>query len=157
MANRPKYFKDPKQLFARPRSRLNKLFSHSQDLILLQNTLRQTFPGEVYVASLLEGTLHLVTPSAALATRLKYRQSAIKAALEQVSLHGSGAKNRKETVYIEQIKVSVRPNFKSPTPPTRSAIPPSPQTANLIAETAQYIEDEPLRKALLRLSERGKV
>ena len=155
MARHPNYFKDPTQLFTRPRSRLNKIFSHSQDLITLQNALRQTFPGEVYVASLVDGTLHLVTPSASLATRLKYRQSAIKASLEQVFLHGSGSKNRKEAVHVEQIKISVRPNFKPPTPPTRSAIAPTPQTAKLIAETAQYIEDEPLRKALLRLSKRG--
>jgi len=155
MARHPKYFKDPKQLFARPRSKLNKIFSHSQDLIALQNTLRQTFPGEVYVASLVEGTLHLVTPSASLATRLKYRQKAIKDSLEQLNFQDTGAKHQKKAIHVEQIKISVRPNFKPPTPPTRYAIPPTPQTARLIAETAQYIEDGPLRKALLRLSKRG--
>lgn len=154
MARHTKYYKDPKQLFSRPRSRLNKIFSHAQNLIQLQKALRQTFPGEVYVASLEEGTLHLITPSASLATRLKYRQSAIKAALAGIEILGSH--NRKEAIHIEQINISVRPNFKPPTPPTRSAIAPTPQAARHIAETAQYIEDEPLRKALIRLSERGK-
>ena len=120
---------------------------------MLQNALRQTFPGEVYVASLLEGTLHLITPSASLATRLKYRQSAIKAALEQIPM--SGPKNRREIVHIEQIKVSVQPSYRPDTPPKKSALAPTPQTARLIAETAQYIEDEPLRKALIKLSKRG--
>jgi len=142
-------------MFSRPRSRLNKIFSKSQDLIQLQNALRQTFPGEVYVASLSEGTLHLITPSASLATRLKYRHSAIKAALQQIPLSGAGSQNRREVLQIEQIKVSVQPNYKPPVSPERSAIAPTPQTARLIAETAQYIEDEPLRKALIRLSKRG--
>jgi hypothetical protein len=153
MARLTKYYKDPKQLFSRPRSRLNKIFSHTQNLIQLQNALRRTFPGEVYVASLEEGTLHLITPSASLATRLKYRQSAIKAALEGVEILGS--QNRKTTIQVEQINISVRPNFKLPTPLTKPAIAPTRQAARHIAETAQYIEDEPLRKALIKLSKRG--
>lgn len=154
MARHTKYYKDPKQLFMRPRSRLNKIFTHTQNLIQLQKALRQTFPGEVYVASLEEGTLHLITPSASLATRLKYRQSAIKAALEGIEI--LGARNRKEVIQVEQITISVRPNFMPPPSPARSAITPTPQAARHIAETAQYIEDEPLRKALIKLSERGK-
>ncbi len=155
MARKPKYFKDPAQMFSRPRSRLNKIFSKSQDLIQLQNALRQTFPGEVYVASLSEGILHLITPSASLATRLKYRQKAIKVSLEQMPLPGAGSNHRREVLQIKQIRVTVSPNYRPPEPPQRSAIAPSPETARLIAETAQYIEDEPLRKALIRLSKRG--
>jgi len=155
MARKQKYFKDPAQIFSRPRSRLNRIFSKSQDLVKLQNALRQTFPGEVYVASLSEGILHLITPSASLATRLRYRQKAIKAALEQMPLPGAGSHNRREVLQIMQIKVTVSPNYKLPTAPKRSAIAPSPETARLIAEIAQYIEDEPLRKALIRLSRRG--
>jgi len=155
MASKQKYFKDPSEMFSRPRSRLNKIFSKSKDLVQLQNALRQTFPGEVYVASLSEGILHLITPSASLATRLKYRQKAIKAALEQMPLPGAGSHNRRDVLRITQIKVTVSPNYTPPHAPKKSAIAPSPETARLIAETAQYIEDEPLRKALIRLSRRG--
>ena len=47
MARKQKYFKDPAQIFSRPRSRLGRIFSKSQDLVKLQkNAILVPTPGQ---------------------------------------------------------------------------------------------------------------
>lgn len=56
-------------------------------------------------------------------------------------------------VNVEQIRVSVRPDYlPAPTPERPGAIPISAENARHIASSAKYIEDADLRKALINLS-----
>jgi len=139
-------FRKPGQILSQARGTLNRLLAHTDELVLLQRLVRKIVAGDIYVASLDEGLLHLITPSAALATRLKYSQKAVIASLRE----------RKNPYPIDSIKISVRPDYFPPAKPERQTKPVSLTNAKHIAETAQYIEDEALRKALFRLSEHVK-
>lgn len=102
-------------------------------------------PGDIYVAHCSPDELHLITPSSALATRLKYNQRKLVAQLRQVA-----------GVTTARIRVSVRPDYLSaPRPEPAAAIPLSAENARHIASAAKYIEDEDLRKALINLSKRA--
>jgi len=115
---------------------------HARTLLALQGYIRNIVPGDIFVAACDAGYLHLVTPSSALATRIKYNQRKIIAQLRA-----------KTGGHIERISVSVRPELTKPEVPTSPAADPlSPDNARLMASAAQYIEDEGLRKALLRLA-----
>jgi len=103
-------------------------------------------PGDIHVALFSNGLLHLVTPTAALATRIKYQQNTLIAALRRHDV----------PLIVKSIKVSVRPEFQQIAPTTRPALPISAENGQQIASAAQYIEDEPLRKALINLSERAR-
>ena len=156
----PKSVNLPNQIFQRPKGTLKAILKHSQTLIAIQSVVRTilletvtypTVPGkapdEIHVASLDNGLLHLITPSAALGTRIRYAQQALIAALRR----------RKNPFFVNSIKISVRPHFLTQpenSKPTRSAIPISAENGRHIADVAKYIEDEPLRKALITLSKR---
>lgn len=143
MPELPKSIKLPSQLLSESRGALKAVFKHSQALLTIQSIIREVIPGEIQVAAHHQGMLHLITPSAALATRIKYSQRALIAALRQ----------RKNPFVVKNIKVSVRPQFHEKLARTRTATPPSRESARHIAAAAQYIEDEPLRKALIKLSQ----
>lgn len=128
---------------------LKSVLKHARDLLALEAIVSEAvdsyLPGEIKVASLKEGILHLTTPTAALATRINYSQMKLIALL----------KRQKKPWLITNIKISVRPKpEKKPIKPT-SLMPPSEDNGKLLAATAQYIEDEPLREALLSLSHRA--
>ena len=146
MARIPKTLKRPAQIIGNPRSVLYKVYSQSRDLLDLQATIRKFVPSNVYVASISNETLHLVTNSGAVATKVGYRQHNIIAAIRRP---GSQIK-------ISKIKISVRPEDPKFTPVLKEPLPISDDNARQLAATAQYIEDEPLRKALIKLSKRGK-
>ena len=146
MARIPKSLKRPAQIIGNPKSVLYKVYSKSRDLLDLQAAIRKFVPPNVYVASISDETLHLVTDSGAVATRVGYRQHNIIAAIRRT---GSQIK-------INKIKISVRPEDPKFTPVLKEPLPLSDDNARQLAETAQYIEDEALRKALIKLSKRGK-
>jgi len=130
-------------LLATNRGTLNGLLAHSRDLLALQVLVRKMVPGDIFVASTAKGQLHLITPSAALATRLRYSQASLLASLRQ----------RHTPYLVDSIKISVRPDYLPPLKPVRTLTQPSAKSAEQIAETAKYIEDAGLRKALISLSE----
>ncbi len=145
MARIHKSLKRPAQILANPRGLLYKVYSQSRDLLKLQSIVRKFVPSTVYVASLSNETLHLVTSSSAAATQIRYRQRNIISAVR-----------RQESKFdINKIKVSVRPDEPESIPLLRPPSPPSDENARQLAATAQYIEDDALRKALINLSKRG--
>ena len=141
----PKSIKTPRQLFQQSGGKLKTIFIHTQALLSIESVISNIIPGDIRVASFSKGVLHLVTPSAALATHIKYSQKALISTLRR----------RNNPFLVTTINVSVRPAPPDPVQPSlSSAKPPSAENARYIANAAQYIEDEPLRKALIKLSER---
>lgn len=135
--------KDSRQILASSSASLHRLWDHANRLLALQQEVRRLVPDDIYVAACEGDCLHLVTPSSALATRVKYNQRKLVAMLGH---HRKG---------ITRIKISVRPDYfklRRDTPSVANSI--SPENARHLASAAKYIEDEDLRKALLRLSNR---
>lgn len=141
----PDSIKNPTQILGARSGTLHSLYAHARELLTLQTRVRSLVPGDVYVASLDAGTatLHLVTPSSALATRLRYNQRKLIAALYS------------DKQPVENLKVSVRPDPVPAQPQLREPKPLSEKNAEHLASTAQYIEDDALRKALMTLASRG--
>jgi len=146
MSRIPKSLKQPGQILRNPRGLLHNVYAQSRDLLAIQSVIRKFVPANVYVASIRNETLHLITNSAATATQVTYRQRNIIAATRRY-----GAQFE-----IKNIKVSVRPDDPELKLPSRQPIPPSIENARQLEKTAKYIEDEALRKALIKLSKRGK-
>ena len=128
----PKSIKDPNQLLQQSRGALKTVIKHAHTLLTIQATVRDVVPGEIEVSSLLGDELHLITPSAALATRIKYSQRALIAALRK----------QKKPVSVENIKITVRPAIQPKPIITKPPIPPSVENSKHLATAAQYIEDE---------------
>ena len=139
-------FKQPPQILSQAKGTLNRLLAQSKNLLEIQLIVRKTVPGDIFVAALKNGVLHLITPSAALATRVKYSQPMLISSLRQ----------RHKPYLVDSIKISVQPDYFPPEKPTRSPLPDSAKNAEQIANTAKYIEDTALRTALFRLSEHVK-
>ncbi|MCB1692170.1 MAG: DUF721 domain-containing protein [Pseudomonadales bacterium] len=142
MTRIPGSIKRPSQLLG---GSLGPLMQHARQLIELQNRVRAIIPGEIHVASIDAGTLHLIVPSAGLATRVRYNQRKLIARLHQPG-----------KLSVERVKVSVRPDAPQHAPDSRTARPPSAESGRSIASTAKYIEDAGLRKALMKLADRAK-
>lgn len=131
--------KSPKRILEGKGS-ISRLYRHARGLLEMQARIREVVPGDIYVAGFDQGVLHLVTPSAALATRLRYQQRRFIGNLE---FEGNA---------VSSLRVSVRPELEQPAPePTRHR-QMSEASARRVAETAEYIEDDALREALIRLS-----
>jgi len=139
-----KSLKRPNQILKNPKGALKKIYSKTQDLLMIQSIIRKFIPANVSVASFDDHTLHLITNSSATATQIRYRQRNIITATRRLGGQFD----------IDNIKVSVRPDEPQFSPQLREPIPLSAENARQLAETAQYIEDEGLRKALFKLSKR---
>ena len=146
MSRIPKSLKLPNQILKNPRGSLHQLYSQARDLLAIQSVIRKFVPANVYVASIRNETLHLITSSAATATQITYRQRNIIAATRRY-----GAQFE-----VSKLKVSVRPEDPEFKLPPREPIPLSVENAQQLAAMAKYIEDGALRKALIKLSKRGK-
>ncbi|MDA0789267.1 MAG: DciA family protein [Proteobacteria bacterium] len=139
----PKSLSRPDQIL-RHSSVLKDLYARANVLLSVQDTVRRILDADVRVASCDEGSLHLVADSGAIATRLRYRQRAIITAIRQSS-----------HLDINSLKITVQPIEPPPEPDVTVRTPPSAERARQIADTAKYIEDEQLRKALIRLARQG--
>jgi hypothetical protein len=142
MSRIPPCVRNPTQIFTAKPGLLRNIVSHAGALLSIQARLRSTIPGDFYVAAVAKNTLHLTTPSAALATRLRYTQRSIILVLSDQ--------------HITKVKVSVRPEPALPAPKPRPAKLLSADSARHVNTAAQYIEDPALRKALICLSTRTK-
>ena len=145
MSRIPKTFLSPAQIFSNHKGFLNKVYGQTQDLLAIQSVVRNFVPDSVFVASFSNEILHLTTNSSAAATQIRYRQRNIISAVRRTA----------SQYEVTSIKVSVRPEAPKYNPPSIEPTPPSPSNAQLLADTAQYIEDDALRKALIKLSKRG--
>ena len=146
----PRSVRGTKELLSNSRGSLKNIINHAKALLSIQSIISEQYPNypadDIRVASLNEGQLQLTTASAASATRLKYSQKALISALRR----------RKKPHFVNSVKVSVRPHFDK-APVSRPEIDPlSDESARNIVDAAQYIEDEPLRKALIHLAGRDK-
>lgn len=141
----PDSVRNPGEILRGKAGTLHNLYVHADKLLQLQSLVRQIVPGDVYVAAFDSGTLHLITPSSALATRLKYNQKKLISLIRQQANYP-----------VAGIKVSVRPDPAPASPATRAAATLSPASARHLAATAKYIEDAGLRKALIQLSNRAR-
>lgn len=136
----------PRQMFRNRNGVLRSIFSETRILLDIQAAVKAVLPADFHVAALKDGELHLITRSAAVATRIKYSQKSIIGALRSQKLPQS----------VTSIKVSVRPEQISAPIPAPEALPPSPENARQLQSAAEYIEDPMLRSALLKLSNRAR-
>ncbi len=133
-------------LFNQKTSRLNTIYQQARRLDDLQKTLLDILPDSmrphVRICSYQRDSLHLFVDTAHWATRLRYMESDLIATLRTLS----------SFQHIKTVRYSVRPVYTSPSY-HKSACAISKENADHIATIAKYIEDEPLRKALIKLSQ----
>ena len=133
-------------LFADSSSPLNSLYRQVSRLTALQKLVDSRLPaalrGHLQVASFEEHTLLLISDSAHRAAALRYRERDLVAAL------------RAERAFraLERIRFAIRPGYATPAK-RRTVRTLSAAAASQIASAAKYIEDQELRKALIKLSE----
>ena len=148
MTRVPKSIKSTRQILAGSNHILQSLYVQTLELGSLEQIVRQFVPEEVSVASFDNHVLTLVAANSAISTRVRYRQRNIISALKRAS----------RGLAVESIKIIVRPVI-TPEPesgPEPLLQPISPENARQMEESAKYIEDEPLREALIRLSKSAK-
>ena len=118
---------------------LQSLLAQSQELTSIQKIVDHYVSDDCAVASFKNNDLTLITPTGALATRIRYRQRNIIAALRRSGLE------------VRNLKIKVQPlEFREPTPETERNL--SQQSARQLDELADSIEDNALKKALKRLT-----
>ena len=126
----------------RKSSLLKNLHSNAKKLLSIEAFIQQNLFKSLRVAAFEGKTLHLIAPSSTVATGVRYRQQTIINLL-------------RNKYPIEKLKISVRPSEPSPPAHLKPPNRPSAENAKQIAITAKYIENEGLRKALIKLSERA--
>ena len=116
--------------------------------LMLRNELPPEVDGHFSVANIRDRTLVIMSDSPVWATRLRQLGPQIVNILQN-----NGKKN------LLHIQVFSRPPSsavaRQPEPPQQPARSLSPQSTELINQTASYIEDENLREAMLKLAKRG--
>lgn len=138
--------KTPVQVFNNSQSLLHELYVQTQKLTKLQKILLKYLPEPVFISSYSEGVLHLFTAQSALATRIRYDERNL---LVQLGSNPSFSG-------LQQIKVSVRPG-RAPSKTVEFIHPPiSEENARLIVSSAEYIEDDSLKEALINLANHTK-
>lgn len=142
----PKSITQPRKMFLKPKGVLKNIFSETRILLDIQSAVKDVIHADVQVASLRDGDLHLVTHSAAIATRIKYSQKSIIGAL----------KINRRNQPIRNIKVSVQPIFDRAEQKLQPALAPSPENARQLEAAADYVKDPALKQALKKLAARGK-
>ena len=138
----PKSIKSTSQILKGPNHILHSLLAQSRELLLVEEVVQRFVTEEVSVCSLKNNELTLNVPSGATSTKVRYRQRNIIATLNRAGLS------------VTSLKIKVQPVLK----PEKPAVVDrhiSAENADQIAQTAKYIEDEPLREALIRLSNRS--
>ncbi len=148
MSKIPDSLRRPYQILASQDGSLRKIYAQSSSLLAVQSIIRQYAPANVYVASIRDETLHLITSSSVVATQIRYRQRSIVSAVRRSGLTNS------PTNIVSRLKVSVRPEQPESLAPVREPVPISTENARNLVTAAKYIEDDALRKALIRLSKR---
>ena len=123
-------------------SLLNKLRSNANKLLSIEDLIQRNLSLNLRVAALQGDTLHLIASSSSAATNMRYRQQTIISLL-------------RNQYPISKLKLSVRPKEPPPPPYLKPPNKPSSENARQITIAAQYIENEGLRKALIKLSRRA--
>ncbi len=118
---------------------LQSLLAQSRELTSIQEIVDHFVNDQCVVASFKNNDLTLVTHSGALATRIRYRQRNIIAALRRSGLD------------VHNLVIKVQPlEFREPPAEIERTL--SRQSANQLAALADSIDDKPLKQALMRLA-----
>ena len=142
MTRIPKSVKSTWQILRGDNHILQSLVAQSQVLLRIEAVIRHYVDKNFAVCSFKNNQLVLVASTGANATRLRYRQRNLISAL------------RREGFQISTIKIKVQPEFQATERPQIERFL-SPETAQHLMSSAQYIEHVPLKKALMNLSKRA--
>ena len=143
MTRVPKSIKSTRQILRGTNHILQTLYAQSRDILAIEAVVREILADDVSVASLKDHELTLTSPSSAVASKLRYRQRNIITALKRTGID------------VNSIKIKVLPSYQPFVEEQRERTL-SGRNAEHLEESAQYIEDEALRKALIKLAKRGK-
>ena len=131
--------------FLDPSGPLHDLYTKACILKGFQQIIERCLPAamisHVKISSYSNNSLHLIVDNAHWATRLRYIEQDLIKKLKSVD----------EFQQLNRVRYSVRPSYIPP-PHTNTALTISIDNAKHIASVAKYIEDEQLRKALIKLS-----
>lgn len=131
------------QLLKGPNHILQSLVTQSRELLKVEAIAGRYIEEPFSISSLKNNELTVFTVSGASATRLRYRQRNLISAL------------RRDGIDVKSFKIKVQPELiTAEQPPVERHL--SSDTAHHLRASAQYIEHEPLKKALMRLSTRGR-
>ena len=141
MSRVPKSIRSIQQILKGSNHILHSLYAQSQELRTIQQIVDRVLNVATSVASLKNNELTLLTAKSTQATQIRYRQRNIISAL------------RRRGLEVSSLKIKVQPIF-SRKKSEDSERYLTPQNASQLQQTAEHIEDESLRKALIKLSRR---
>jgi hypothetical protein len=142
MSRFPKSIKSTQQILRGSNHILHSLYAQSQDLRTIQQIVDNVLDVETSVASLKNNELTLLTAKSTQATQTRYRQRTIISAL------------RRRGLEVSSLKIKVQPIFSANKKHEDSERYLTPQNASRLQQTAAFIEDEALKNALIKLSNR---
>lgn len=131
--------------FTKKTGRLSAIYQQARRLDDLQKIIMKFLPDamcpHIRICSYQGSSLHLFVDTAHWATRLRYMESELIVNLQSFAAFE----------HLKTVRYSIRPVY---TPPSyhKSARAISKENATHISTVAKYIEDEALRKALIKLS-----
>ena len=141
MSRVPKSIRSTQQILKGSNHILHLLYAQSQELGTIQQIVDDVLDVKTSVGSLKNNELTLLTASSTQATRVRYSQRNIISAL------------RRRGLEVSSLKIKVQPTFPAQTPENSERYL-TPQVASQLQQTAAFIEDEPLKNALIMLSKR---
>ncbi len=141
MSRVPKSIRSTRQILKGSNHILHSLYAQSQKLRTIQQIVDHVLDVETSVSSLKNNELTLLTAKSTQATQIRYRQRNIISVL------------RRRGLEVFSLKIKVQPIFSAKKPEDSERYL-TPQNASQLQQTAEHIEDEFLRKALMKLSRR---
>ena len=141
MSRVPKSIRSTQQILRGSNHILPSPYAPSQDLRTIQQIVEAVLDVETSVASLKNNELTLLTAKSTQATQIRYRQRNIISTL------------RRRGLEVSALKIKVQPIFSAKKPEDSERYLTA-QNASQLQQTAAHIEDEALKNALLKLSNR---
>ena len=141
MSRVPKSIRSTQQILKGSNHILHLLYAQSQELGTIQQIVDDVLDVKTSVGSLKNNELTLLTAKSTQATQIRYRQRNIISAL------------RRRGLEVSSLKIKVQPTFPAQIPENSERYL-TPQVASQLQQTAAFIEDEPLKNALIMLSKR---
>ena len=141
MSRVPKSIRSTLQILKGSNHILHLLYAQSQELRTIQQIVDDVLDVKTSVGSLKNNELTLLTARSTQATRVRYSQRNIISAL------------RRRGLEVSSLKIKVQPTFPAQIPENSERYL-TPQVASQLQQTAAFIEDEPLKNALIMLSKR---
>ncbi len=139
MSRVPKSIRSTRQILEGSNHILQSLLAQSRELVSIQKIVNHYVNDECAVASLKNNELTLITPTGSIASRIRYRQRNIIKALGRSGLE------------VAKLKIKVQPEeFQEAAPVVDRHL--SPGSARQLADLADSINDNSLKKALIKLA-----